>query len=121
MSQQGSWDFASQNWVIDTATSKCIDAGAISSSLGDEYASTDNIRVNMGAYGATAQASKTPAGWSIIADITNDGIVNIQDFAWIAEFLYYSNLDGDFDRNQTVNYDDLAIMEENWLNQTTNY
>ena len=121
MSQQGRWNIANQIWVIDQTTSKCIDAGAISSSLGDEYTSPDNIRVNMGVYGSTAQASKTPAGWSIIADITNDGIVNIQDFAWIAEFFLYGDLNADFDRNQTVDFDDLAIMKENWLNQTTWY
>ena len=123
MSQAGSWDYKNEIWVSDAATSKCIDAGGTGFSLGDEYNHADNIRINMGVYGGTAQASKSPAGWSIIADITNDGIVNFDDFAWIAEYFMQSetNVTGDLNRDRTVLRDDLAIISEKWLQQTTWY
>ena len=123
MSQAGSWDDANEIWVLDSATSKCIDAGGSSFSLGDEYTHADNIRINMGIYGGTAQASKSPAGWSIIADITNDGIVNFEDFAWMAQYFDHRaiGITGDLNRDWLVLLDDLSIISEKWLQQTTWY
>ena len=123
MSQAGRWNYANNLWVYDSATSKCIDAGGASFSLGDEYTHADNIRINMGVYGGTAQASKSPASWSIIADITNDGIVNFEDFAWMAQYFDHSasGITGDLNRDQSVLLDDLSMMSEKWLQQTTWY
>ena len=62
-SQAGRWDAAANggagDWVLDDATSPCIDAGDPCDPVGDE-SMPNGGRVNMGAYGATAQASRTP-------------------------------------------------------------
>jgi hypothetical protein len=58
-SQAGRWDPITQNWIIDDVTSPCIDKGDPASSVGLEPAPNGG-RINMGAYGGTAQASKTP-------------------------------------------------------------
>jgi predicted outer membrane repeat protein len=58
-SQAGRWDPNSQNWVMDDVTSPCIDAGDPNSPVEDEPV-PNGARVNMGAYGGTAEASKSP-------------------------------------------------------------
>jgi parallel beta-helix repeat protein len=66
------WNMNSESWTYDDVTSPCIDAGDPDSPLGDEPMSVprdpDNIyginqRINMGAFGGTAQASMPPRGW----------------------------------------------------------
>jgi len=58
-SQAGRWDPASESWVIDDVTSPCIDAGDPTSPIGFEP--SPNVgRINMGAYGGTPEASKSP-------------------------------------------------------------
>ncbi|MBA7614536.1 hypothetical protein ES703_21802 [subsurface metagenome] len=59
-SQAGRWDRSSQSWLIDDVTSPCIDAGDPSSPIGDEPSPNGGI-INMGAYGGTAEASKSSA------------------------------------------------------------
>jgi len=58
-SEAGRWDAEAAAWVIDEMTSPCIDAGDPTQSKGDELDSHGDA-INMGAYGGTAQASKTP-------------------------------------------------------------
>jgi hypothetical protein len=58
-SQAGRWDPATESWVADDVTSPCIDAGNPSTSYSKEP-SPNGKRVDMGAYGGTAQASKSP-------------------------------------------------------------
>ncbi len=58
-SQAGRFDPNSGNWVIDDVTSPCIDAGDPNSPIGDEPFPNGGI-INMGAYGGTAEASKSP-------------------------------------------------------------
>jgi hypothetical protein len=63
-SQGGRWtspssvesDPNSQSWVQDDVTSPCIDAGDLNSPIGDEP-EPNGGRINMGAYGGTAEAS----------------------------------------------------------------
>jgi hypothetical protein len=57
-SQAGRWDPQAQAWVQDDITSPCIDAGDPNSPVGDEP-EPNGGRVNMGAYGGTAEASKS--------------------------------------------------------------
>ncbi|HNY77568.1 MAG: hypothetical protein RBS72_04250 [Sedimentisphaerales bacterium] len=57
-SQAGRWDPNSANWVADDVTSPCIDAGDPNSPIGDEPEPNGGI-INMGAYGGTAEASKS--------------------------------------------------------------
>jgi len=59
-SQAGRWDPVSEAWVVDDVTSPCIDAGDPNSPVGDEP-EPNGGRINLGAYGGTAQASKSPA------------------------------------------------------------
>jgi hypothetical protein len=58
-SQAGRWDPAGQSWVPDEVTSPCIDAGDPNSPAGAEP-EPNGGRVNMGAYGGTGEASKSP-------------------------------------------------------------
>ena len=56
-SQQGHW--TSTGWVLDAQTSPCVDAGNPASAFSNEPLPNGGC-INMGAYGNTAQASKTP-------------------------------------------------------------
>ena len=67
------WYTEGKSWASNYVTSPCIDAGDPDSPLGDELLSAprdpdnqygENLRINMGAYGGTAQASMAPLGWS---------------------------------------------------------
>jgi hypothetical protein len=58
-SQAGCWNPVSERWVKDDVTSPCIDAGDPNSPVGDEP-SPNGGRINMGAYGGTAEASMSP-------------------------------------------------------------
>jgi hypothetical protein len=58
-SQAGRWDPATKTWVTDSVTSPCIDAGDPASNVGQEP-EPNGQRTNMGAYGGTDQASKSP-------------------------------------------------------------
>jgi len=95
-SQAGRWTSASSvepdlnegRWTKDDVTSPCIDAGNTNSPIGNEPFPNGG-RINMGAYGGTAQASKSyfgrPVCETIVAgDINGDCIVNFKDFAFVA-------------------------------------
>ncbi len=73
------WNTNSESWTYDNVTSRCIDAGDPDSLLGDEPMSVPrdpnntygiNQRINMGAFGGTAQASLPPSDWMIPEDLT---------------------------------------------------
>jgi len=55
-SRAGRWDPVRENWVIDSVSSPCIDAGVPTSVTGLEQLPNGGI-INMGAYGGTAEAS----------------------------------------------------------------
>ena len=87
-SQAGRWDPNSQSWVQDDVTSPCVDAGNPAHPIGLEPFPNGGI-INMGAYGGTAEASKTyfgiPVCETIMAgDINGDCLVNFLDFALMA-------------------------------------
>jgi len=87
-SQAGRWDPASESWVKDDVTSPCIDAGDPMSPIGYEPFPNGG-RINMGAYGGTAEASKSyfgePVCETIVAgDINGDCKVDLIDFAIMA-------------------------------------
>lgn len=119
-SQAGRWDPATSSWVTDTVTSRCIDTGNPGSPLGNEPVSSANVRVNMGAYGGTARASKTPVGWSCLGDINNDGTEDLDDFSLFANQWLTSGSEktGDFSRNGQVGVEDIALFAESWLLDT---
>ncbi|UCG58784.1 MAG: HEAT repeat domain-containing protein [Phycisphaerales bacterium] len=82
-SQAGRWDPQGQSWVRDEVTSPCIDAGDPSSPLGQEPFPNGGI-INIGAYGGTAEASKSyfdaPVCETVVAgDINGDCRVDFVD------------------------------------------
>ncbi len=83
-SQAGRWDPNSKSWVQDTVTSPAIDAGDPLEPVGYEPFPNGGI-INMGAYGGTAEASKSyfgePVCETIVAgDINGDCKVDFLDF-----------------------------------------
>ena len=69
-------------WVIDNATSPCIDA-ADPNVYPRRERMPNGGRLNMGAYGGTAFASMSQ--WPLKGDVNQDGVVNVKDFALVAE------------------------------------
>jgi len=57
-SRTGRWDPTAQDWVLDDATSPCIDAGLASIPVANEPMPNGG-RINLGAYGGTAEASRS--------------------------------------------------------------
>ncbi|MBN2271647.1 MAG: right-handed parallel beta-helix repeat-containing protein, partial [Sedimentisphaerales bacterium] len=123
------WDVARRQWVFDRVTSRCIDAGNPGSPLLDEPLTVpddpdndygQNLRINMGAYGGTAQASMPPYDWVLLGDINNDGIVDFFDVACAAPYwgLTTQEQPFDLDRNGTVAPPDLDLFADDWLNNT---
>ena len=55
----GHWNPETQSWQRDPTSSPCIDGGDPDAPVGEEPA-PNGARVNMGAYGDTAEASKSP-------------------------------------------------------------
>ncbi|RLC85572.1 MAG: hypothetical protein DRI37_07830 [Chloroflexi bacterium] len=87
-SQAGRYDPNTQSWVRDDVTSPCIDTGDPNSPLGPEPFPNGGL-INMGAYGGTAEASKSyfgklPCGIIVAGDINGDCIVNGLDFSLMA-------------------------------------
>ena len=120
-SKSGRWDRQSNTWLADFISSLSIDAGCPGNPLADEPAGPHNKRINMGAYGGTAEASKTPISWSLLADLTNDGIVDGQDFALQAKDCGATGEEkaGDLNRNGIVDMGDIEILIGAWLQTTT--
>ncbi|MCP4607607.1 MAG: hypothetical protein GY845_02670 [Planctomycetes bacterium] len=58
-SQAGRWNPNSQTWILDDVTSPCIDAGDPNTMIGLEPLQNGGF-INMGAYGGTFEASKSP-------------------------------------------------------------
>jgi hypothetical protein len=75
----------------------------------------------MGAYGGTPEASMPPYDWALLADLTNDGIVNFADFTHQADDWRgtESEQPGDLDRNALIDFADLLLLAEDWLKKTT--
>ena len=81
-----------------------------------------NLRINMGAYGGTVQASMAPYNWALLADRNNDGMVDAIDLDGQAQewLTNESEQPGDLDRDGTVNMIDFAKLNGSWL-QTTSW
>ncbi len=73
-----------QKWIIDKYDSPCIDAGDPSCDYTGEPV-PNGCRINMGAFGGTAQASKSGELITNIADINKDGRVDLLDFGIMCE------------------------------------
>jgi hypothetical protein len=87
-SQAGHWDAESSNWVPDEVTSGCIDAGDPNGPIDGEPFPNGGY-VNLGAYGGTAEASRTHFGGpvcttQIAGDINGDCKVDFRDLQIMA-------------------------------------
>jgi parallel beta-helix repeat protein len=123
------WDVDDRRWQYDDITSPCIDAGNPGFPLNDELLNMPggpsnlwgvNLRINMGCYGGTAEASIPPYGWALLGDLTNDGLVDVEDFAVQARNWMKSDTrqPGDLDRNGIVNAADISLLSGDWLKST---
>jgi hypothetical protein len=119
-SQAGRWEPSSESWVMDDVTSPCIDAGNPGCPLGDEPVRNGNRR-NMGAFGGTAEASKSPTNWRSIADLTNDWAVDYNDLKVFVDYWLETRecIPGDLNRNQSTNFADFSLMANNWHRSRT--
>jgi len=110
-------------WVNDGVTSRCIDAGNPSSPLCDEPLETNNIRINMGAYGGTAEASMPPYDWALLANLTNDGKVDSNDLEVFVNYWLDSGIciPSDLNRSQSVDMLDFALLAQDWFLETSWY
>jgi predicted outer membrane repeat protein len=114
-SAAGRWDPNQNTWVIDGESSLCIDAGNPGCPPANEPPPNGN-RINMGAYGGTAEASKSPPDWAALADLTNDRAVDYKDL-WV--FVDYWLEDGlcipaDLSHNQSADFLDFALFADKW-------
>ena len=100
-----------------------VSAGNPGAALGNEPVDINNLRINMGAYGKTTEASKTPVNFSLLPDLTNDGIVNQEDVTSQAMHWLESDTEqfGDLNRDGTVDFADLLLMTQDWLDTTSWY
>jgi hypothetical protein len=111
------WRWASSGgWTRDSVTSPCVDYGNPGTPLGNEPLTLpvdpcntwgQNLRINMGAYGRTSQASMAPIGWAQIADSNDDGAQGLAPPAWA--------LTADLNNDGIVNVLDAGLGSEYWL------
>ncbi|MHC4866288.1 MAG: right-handed parallel beta-helix repeat-containing protein [Planctomycetota bacterium] len=122
----GRWDPNSESWVLDNVTSPCIDKGDPNSPVGDEP-DPNGARINIGVYGGTAQASKSPTCWDASAcagqpsgDANCDGVTNLADLYVLKAAFGASapwtghNCCADFGHDGTVNLADLFTLKANF-------
>ena len=114
-SQAGRWELSSQSWVQDTVTSPCIDAGDPNSDWTAELW-PHGKRINMGAYGGTPQASMSLSDAGNIADLDNDDFVDYNDLKLYSEKWLNQQvlLPEDLNRNGFIDFVDFAIFANNW-------
>jgi len=97
MSKLGRWDPVAATWVIDPVDSPCLDRGDPNAPVGREP-NPNGDRINLGGYGGTAQASKSPGVSPLCTgypemDFNKDCKVDLADFAAFMEHWLDCNLD----------------------------
>jgi hypothetical protein len=115
-SEAGRWDPCSGSWVQDGVTSFCIDSGNPNDPNWTNGLWPDGGRINMGAYGGTAQASMSLSNDGNVADLNHDGAVDFLDLEVFCEEWPVQEvlLSQDMDRNGVVDGRDYAILALNW-------
>jgi hypothetical protein len=115
-SQTGRWDPNSKTWFQDAITSPGIDAGDPCSDYSGELWPHGG-RINVGAYGGTAEASMSLSTVGNIADLNKDNEVDLADVSAFGTAWQDDNPPRiqDLDRDGSVGLPDAAIIAENWL------
>ncbi len=127
-SQAGRWNATAKRWVTDAVTSPCIDAGTSYLVDDPKYRYSGLIdwrgelwphgaKINMGAYGGTAQASMSrDREKGDVADVDYDGSVGLLDYARLAQWwrMERALLAEDLDRNGVVDFRDVLLMGQEW-------
>ena len=115
-SQAGRWDPNNQVWRQDEVTSPCIDGGYPDSDWTAELW-PHGVRVNMGAYGGTLQASRSLSDAGNVADVNRNGIVDSVDMCimvdhWNTDETYCDIAPAPFG-DGIVDVKDLIVLAEN--------
>jgi parallel beta-helix repeat protein len=120
-SQVGRWDPNSQSWIVDNVTSPCIDTGDPSSDWTGEIW-PHSKRINMGAFGSTAQASMSLSQVGDIRDLNNDDSITWDDVMVLSErwASQEAPLAEDLDRDGVVDSNDLLTLAGNWMEDSIN-
>jgi predicted outer membrane repeat protein len=125
-SREGRWDPNSESWVVDDVTSPCIDKGDPNTPVGAER-NPNGGRINLGAYGGTAWASKSVTCWDASAcagqpygDANCDGAINLADL-YVLKAAFGSRAPwtdpqccADFGRDAFVDLGDLITLKINF-------
>jgi hypothetical protein len=121
-SQAGRWNPNTETWVVDSNTSPCIDAGNPGCPPGAEPDPNGN-RINMGAYGGTAYASKSPDNFRSLSDMDNNWVVDLDDLAIFAGYWLDSGtcVPSDLDRSGAVDFKDYAVFTYDPCSQASAY
>lgn len=92
-SKVGRYVSSTSSWVTDSVDSPCIDAADPADSVDYEPYPHGN-RANIGFYGRSAEASKSPTcSAAIPADLTNDCRVDLGDLSMFASYWLDCNID----------------------------
>ena len=112
-------------WVYDvndpddsteSLTSPCIDGGDPNSKEWRKELWPHGERVNVGAYGGTGEASLSASDCGNKADLRDPNDIDFADFAILAAnwLRRTSPVPGDFNRDGTIDFNDLAAFVERW-------
>ncbi len=114
-SQAGRWDPMDQRWVVDSVHSGCIDAGDATSDWSGELW-PHGMRINIGAYGGTPQASWSVSELGDPGDLDLDAYIGPEDLKQLCEKWLVQEvlLAEDMDRNGIVDFADLAVLAGAW-------
>ncbi|MHC4740459.1 MAG: choice-of-anchor Q domain-containing protein [Planctomycetota bacterium] len=117
-SQAGRWEANEGRWTTDEVTSPCIDAGD-SNSVWMAELWPHGKRVNMGAYGGTAEASMSESLRGNKADLNNDGSVDFVDFARLGDSFREEGAlrVEDLNRDAVVDFFDILDFAEEWVRE----
>jgi len=116
MSVAGRWDPALDTWVVDEVHSPCIDTGDPNSNYSLEP-DPNGGRVNMGAYGNTAEASKSVELDRLEGDLNDDCIVDMLDLIIVRNALAGdTSIDADANGDGVVDLRDLVFVRNRLFN-----
>ncbi len=110
-SRMGRWDPNAAVWTVDGVTSPCIDAGdPNAAAVNEPY--PHGLRVNMGAYGNTPQASLSPDNVGLPGDFDHDARQSFADVGVMAEdwLVQDAPLRADLNLDGRVDFRDLAVL-----------